>query len=159
VVSEPFQKRPAKDVIFRDLCPEDREWMPVGAVWKPYSLMTAPAASRFIDLLAHICGDGNGEAGRSATHRNNRSGGSRKSPLIVTVRVSGRRGTKPAQKGNAVFVIIVSLAFLWRSGKPSPPQVCCRFPLGILPSKRRRIVCYGLHRLRDLRCPNLRFDR
>jgi hypothetical protein len=25
------------------------------------SLMTAPAASRFIDVLADICGDGNGE--------------------------------------------------------------------------------------------------
>ena len=34
--------------------------MPVGAVWKPYSLMTAPADSQF-NVLAHICGDGNGE--------------------------------------------------------------------------------------------------
>jgi DNA-binding transcriptional LysR family regulator len=59
VVSEPLQKIPAKDVIFRDLCPEDRAWMPVGAVWKPDSL-TAPAASKFIDVLAQICSDGNG---------------------------------------------------------------------------------------------------
>jgi DNA-binding transcriptional LysR family regulator len=62
VVSEPLEKIPAKDVIFRDLCPEDRAWMPVGAVWKPDSL-TAPAASKFIDVLAQICGDGNGEVG------------------------------------------------------------------------------------------------
>jgi DNA-binding transcriptional LysR family regulator len=62
VVSEPLQKIPAKDVVFRDLCPEDRAWMPVGAVWKPDSL-TAPAASKFIDVLAQICSDGNGGAG------------------------------------------------------------------------------------------------
>ena len=62
VVSEPLQKIPAKDVIFRDLCPEDRAWMPVGAVWKPDSL-TAPAASKFIDVVAQICGDGNGGVG------------------------------------------------------------------------------------------------
>src|SRR6202162_4366102 len=60
VVSEPLQKIPAKDVIFRDLCPEDRAWMPVGAVWKPDAL-TAPAASKFIDVLAQICGAGNGD--------------------------------------------------------------------------------------------------
>jgi LysR family transcriptional activator of glutamate synthase operon len=59
MVSEPLQKIPAKDVIFRDLSPEDRAWMPVGAVWKPDSL-TAPAASKFIDVLAQVCGDGNG---------------------------------------------------------------------------------------------------
>jgi hypothetical protein len=41
VVSGPLQNIPAKDVIFRDLCPEDRAWMPVGTVWKPDSL-TAP---------------------------------------------------------------------------------------------------------------------
>ena len=62
VVSEPLQKIPAKDVIFRDLGPEDRAWMPVGAAWKPDSL-TAPAASKFIDVLAQICSNGNGEPG------------------------------------------------------------------------------------------------
>jgi DNA-binding transcriptional LysR family regulator len=65
MVSEPLQKIPAKDVIFRDLPPEDRVWMPVGAVWKPDSL-TAPAASKFIDVLAQVCGDGNGEVGSVA---------------------------------------------------------------------------------------------
>jgi DNA-binding transcriptional LysR family regulator len=64
VVSEPLQKIPAKDVIFRDLCPEDKAWMPVGAVWKPDSL-TAPAASKFIDVLAQICGNGNGKSAQS----------------------------------------------------------------------------------------------
>jgi hypothetical protein len=34
--------------------------MPVGAAWKPDSL-TAPAASKFIDVLAQVCGDGNGD--------------------------------------------------------------------------------------------------
>jgi hypothetical protein len=34
--------------------------MTVGAVWKPDSL-TAPAASKFIDVLAQVCGDENGE--------------------------------------------------------------------------------------------------
>src|ERR1700693_1179118 len=62
VVSEPLQKIPAKDVIFRDLCPEDRAWMPVGAVWKPDAL-TAPVASRFIDVLTQTCGNGNGGVG------------------------------------------------------------------------------------------------
>ena len=62
VVSEPLQKIPAKDVIFRDLCPEDRAWMPVGAVWKPNSL-TASAASKFIDVLAKVCGNANGGVG------------------------------------------------------------------------------------------------
>jgi hypothetical protein len=55
-------------VIFRDLGPEDRAWMPVGAAWKPDSL-TAPAASKFIDVLAQICSDGNGGARRSAIRR------------------------------------------------------------------------------------------
>jgi hypothetical protein len=41
-------------VIFRDLCPKDREWMPVAAVWKPDSV-SAPAASKFIDVLAQVC--------------------------------------------------------------------------------------------------------
>jgi DNA-binding transcriptional LysR family regulator len=59
VVSEPLEKIPAKDVIFRDLAFEDRAWVPVGAAWKPDSL-TAPAASRFIDVLAQTCSDGNG---------------------------------------------------------------------------------------------------
>jgi DNA-binding transcriptional LysR family regulator len=58
--SEPLQKIPAKDVIFPNLPPEDRAWMPVGAVWKPDSL-TAPDASKFIDALAQVCGDGSGE--------------------------------------------------------------------------------------------------
>jgi DNA-binding transcriptional LysR family regulator len=62
VVSEPLQKIPAKDVIFRDLAPEDRAWVPVGAVWKPDAL-TAPVASRFIDVLTQTCGNGNGGVG------------------------------------------------------------------------------------------------
>jgi DNA-binding transcriptional LysR family regulator len=62
VVSEPLQKIPAKDVIFRDLAPEDRAWTPVGAVWKPDAL-TAPVASRFIDVLTQTCGNGNGGFG------------------------------------------------------------------------------------------------
>ena len=41
VISEPLQKIPAKNVIFRDLAPEDRAWVPVGAAWKPDGL-TAP---------------------------------------------------------------------------------------------------------------------
>jgi DNA-binding transcriptional LysR family regulator len=59
VVSEPLQKIPAKDVIFRELAPEDRAWTPVGAVWKPDAL-TAPVASRFIDVLTQTCDNGNG---------------------------------------------------------------------------------------------------
>ena len=59
VVSEPLQRIPAKDVIFRDLAPQDRAWVPVGAVWKPDAL-TAPVASQFIEVLAQTCGNGNG---------------------------------------------------------------------------------------------------
>jgi hypothetical protein len=39
--------------------------MPIGVVWKPDSL-TAPAASKFIDVLAQVCGDANGELGSGA---------------------------------------------------------------------------------------------
>jgi DNA-binding transcriptional LysR family regulator len=59
VVSEPLQKIPAGDVIFRDLAPADRAWMPVAAAWKPEAL-TAPVACQFIDVLAQSCGNGNG---------------------------------------------------------------------------------------------------
>jgi DNA-binding transcriptional LysR family regulator len=59
VVSEPLQKIPAKDVIFRELAPEDKAWVPVGAVWRPDAL-TAPVALRFIDVLTQTCGNGNG---------------------------------------------------------------------------------------------------
>jgi DNA-binding transcriptional LysR family regulator len=62
VVSEPLQKIPAKDVIFRELAPEDRAWVPVGAVWRPDAL-TAPVASRFIDVLTQTCSNGNGGVG------------------------------------------------------------------------------------------------
>ena len=58
VVGEPLQKIPAKDVIFRDLAPEDSAWMAVGAACKPNAL-TAPVASKFIHVLAQICGNGN----------------------------------------------------------------------------------------------------
>src|SRR5271168_1320182 len=58
VVSQPLQKIPAKNVIFRDLAPEDRAWVPVGAAWKPDAL-TAPVASQFIDVLAQACANGN----------------------------------------------------------------------------------------------------
>src|SRR3984957_5517987 len=59
VVSEPLQKKPARGVIFRDLAPEERAWMPVGAAWKP-GAVAAPVASQFIDVLAQSCADGNG---------------------------------------------------------------------------------------------------
>ena len=59
VVSEPLQKIPAKDVIFRDLVPEDRAWVPVGAAWKPDALTTT-VASQFVGVLAQACASGNG---------------------------------------------------------------------------------------------------
>src|SRR5271165_1129037 len=46
------------EAIFRDLAPEDRAWVPVGAAWKPEAL-TAPVASQFIDVLAQACANGN----------------------------------------------------------------------------------------------------
>ena len=61
VVSEPLQKIPARDVIFRDLSPKDRTWVPVGAAWKP-DAVSAPVVSRFVDILAQICAAGNGES-------------------------------------------------------------------------------------------------
>jgi hypothetical protein len=54
VVSEPLQKIPAKDVVFRNLMPEARAWVPVGAAWKPDAI-SAPVASQFIDVLAEAC--------------------------------------------------------------------------------------------------------
>jgi DNA-binding transcriptional LysR family regulator len=62
VVSEPLQKIPAKDVIFRDLALEDRAWVPVGAAWKP-DAVSAPVASQFIDVLAQSCANGGEAAG------------------------------------------------------------------------------------------------
>jgi DNA-binding transcriptional LysR family regulator len=58
VISEPLQKIPAKDVVFRDLAPQDRGWVPVGAAWKPDAL-SAPVAARFVDILAKSCTNGN----------------------------------------------------------------------------------------------------
>jgi hypothetical protein len=60
VVSEPLQKIPAKDVMFRNLALEDRAWVPVGAAWKPDAI-SAPVASQFIDVLAQSCANGNGK--------------------------------------------------------------------------------------------------
>jgi DNA-binding transcriptional LysR family regulator len=59
VVSEPLQKIPAKDVVFRDLTPEDRSWVPVGAAWKPEAI-SAPVVSKFVDVLAQACAGRNG---------------------------------------------------------------------------------------------------
>ena len=53
VVGEPLQKIPAKDVVFRNLTPEDRAWVPVGAAWKPDAI-SAPVGSQFIDVLAQV---------------------------------------------------------------------------------------------------------
>jgi DNA-binding transcriptional LysR family regulator len=60
VVSEPLQKIPAKDVIFRKLTPEDSAWVSVSAAWKP-DAVSAPVVSRFVDILVQICAAGNGE--------------------------------------------------------------------------------------------------
>jgi DNA-binding transcriptional LysR family regulator len=59
VVSEPLERIPAKDVIFRNLAPGESAWVPVGAAWKPDAL-TAPVASQFIDVLTQTCASGNG---------------------------------------------------------------------------------------------------
>ncbi len=68
VISEPLQKIPAKNVIFRDLAPEDRAWVPVAAAWKPDAL-TATVSTQFVDLLAQACAGGNGG---SPTHTKSR---------------------------------------------------------------------------------------
>jgi hypothetical protein len=34
----PLQKIPARDVVFRNLTPEDRAWLPVGVAWKPEAI-------------------------------------------------------------------------------------------------------------------------
>ena len=70
VISEPLQKIPAKNVIFRDLAPEDKAWVPVGAAWKPDAL-TAPVASQFIGALAQSCANGNGKRRASGSARLN----------------------------------------------------------------------------------------
>jgi DNA-binding transcriptional LysR family regulator len=70
VVSEPLQKIPAKDVMFRDLAFEDRAWVPVGAAWKPDAI-SAPVASQFIDVLAQSCANGNGKRRASGSARLN----------------------------------------------------------------------------------------
>ena len=70
VISEPLQKIPAKNVIFRALAPEDKEWVPVGAAWKPDAL-TAPVASQFIGVLAQSCANGKGKRRASGSARLN----------------------------------------------------------------------------------------
>src|SRR6202158_2330805 len=70
VISGPLQKDPAKEVIFRDLAPEDSAWVPVGAAWKP-DAVSAPVVSRFVDILAQVCAGGNGESPASANSRLN----------------------------------------------------------------------------------------
>jgi DNA-binding transcriptional LysR family regulator len=62
VISEPLQKIPAKNVVFRNLAPKDRAWVPVGAAWKPDGL-TATVSSQFVDVLAQACGGGIGGVG------------------------------------------------------------------------------------------------
>jgi DNA-binding transcriptional LysR family regulator len=59
VVSDPLQKIPAKDVVFRNLTSEDRAWVPVSAAWKPEAV-SAPVVSQFVDVLAQVCAGGNG---------------------------------------------------------------------------------------------------
>jgi DNA-binding transcriptional LysR family regulator len=59
VVSEPLQRTPAKNVIFRDLALEERAWVPVGAAWKPNGV-SAPVVSQFVDVLVQACAGGNG---------------------------------------------------------------------------------------------------
>ena len=63
-------QRAAAEAVFRDLAPEDRAWVPVGAPGKPEAL-TAPVASQFIDLLAQTCAGGNGGIQASAIGRSN----------------------------------------------------------------------------------------
>jgi DNA-binding transcriptional LysR family regulator len=70
VVSEPLQKIRAKDVIFRDLAPEDSAWVPAGAAWKPDEV-SAPVVSRFVDILVQVCAGGNGESHAPANSRLN----------------------------------------------------------------------------------------
>jgi hypothetical protein len=62
VVSEPLQKIPAKDVIFRDLASEESAWVPVGAAWKPDGV-PAPVVSQFVDVLAQACACAGGNGG------------------------------------------------------------------------------------------------
>jgi DNA-binding transcriptional LysR family regulator len=70
VVGEPLQKIPAKDVVFRNLTPEDRAWVPVGAAWKPEAI-SAPVVSKFVDVLAQACAGGNGGIAPQANSRLN----------------------------------------------------------------------------------------
>ena len=57
VIGEPLQKIPALDVIFRELAPEDKAWVPVAAAWNPNSV-TAVVASKFVEVLAETCASG-----------------------------------------------------------------------------------------------------
>ena len=70
VVSEPLQRIPAKDVVFRNLTPEDKAWVPVGAAWKPEAI-SAPVASQFVDVLAQACAGVNGGDRTAADSRLN----------------------------------------------------------------------------------------
>jgi DNA-binding transcriptional LysR family regulator len=58
-VSEPLRKIPAKDVVFRNLTPEDRAWVPVGVAWKPEAV-SAPVVSKFVGVLSQVCAGRNG---------------------------------------------------------------------------------------------------
>lgn len=68
VVSQPLQKIPAKNVIFRDLPPQDSARVPVGAAWKPDGV-SAPVVSQFVDVLAQVCAS-NGEKAQAGFKSN-----------------------------------------------------------------------------------------
>jgi DNA-binding transcriptional LysR family regulator len=70
LVGEPLQKIPATDVVFRNLRPEDRAWVPVGAAWKPEAV-SAPVVSQFVDVLAQACAGGNEGSRHQANSRLN----------------------------------------------------------------------------------------
>jgi DNA-binding transcriptional LysR family regulator len=70
LVGESLQKIPARDVDFRNLTPEDRAWVPVGAASKPEAIC-APVVSKFVDLLAQACVGGNGAIAPPANGRLN----------------------------------------------------------------------------------------
>jgi hypothetical protein len=94
--------------------------------------------------------------------RNNRSRGSGKSPLIVRIRISGRRRHQTSAKGNAVFLTVRLSRF--SGGQGSRRLLKCvvgSHQASFLPSEEESFVMDYISQrtFERVPCPDLRFDR
>jgi hypothetical protein len=132
VASEPLQKIPAKDVIFRNLAPEDRAWVSVvAAAWKP-NAVSAPVVSQFVYVLAQACAGGI----RGGSHLSQQS--FKLMILGLAISLNSQRGIVSRPSSGAVDMLFIQ-GVLWGKLEPvrctasraliaSPPAEQCHWP-------------------------------